>query len=289
MATATWWLGPVGSLVSIPAPAAPMDLSAPLIGGEFESLDGTVTVDRLAQHRAYQAEWGYLTEDQLTYLELVGRGLVTGPLRLVDPMRRNRLSVDVATGGSVTRSVAAFTQTGGSTPTWVAITDPPTAARTRGVVSWQRTTTAAGVLTTTLTADRVPLITSEQIRASVWARGAAIQASCGVDAWNAAGSSTRTLGTATTLHATTWTQLTVTLTPATDRVSASVLLNVASGQAAATLQTTGWMLSAATETTTWAPGGGAPTVLATSELAQTYNLFDQPRHTWAMTLRETTG
>jgi hypothetical protein len=280
-----WYLGPLGAMVSIPLPQAPMDVAPALLGGVHTSLMGVVTVDRLALPRSWPMVWPYLTEDELVYLEMVGRGVVPGPLRLIDPMRRNRLAGRVATGGSLSRSAVDFTQTGGSTPTWLAVTDPPATVPVRGVISWQRTTTAAGSLTTANTVDRVPLITGEQVVATVWARGAAIQASAAVDAWNVSNSASRTTGTAATLNATTWTQLSVTYTPVSGRISGSPVLVVASGQAASTLQATGWMISPADQSTAWAPGGGSPTVVA-GELAQTYNLFNVPRHTWSMTLRE---
>lgn len=269
MAT-TWYLGPVGALTAIPAPAVDLEVSPEFIGGVHRALSGSVTVDRIAQPRSWPLKWAALTEDQANYLRLVGLGLVRSPLRLIDQELRNRLPVDVASGGSYTQSVDSFTQTGGSTPTWVAITDPPSAVPARGVVSWQRTTTAAGVLTTANSYDRVPLITSEQIRVSLWARGAAIAASAGYDLWNAAGSNSRANGSTSTLHATNWTQLSVTVTPASDRIELSPLLNVASGQSASTLQTTGWMVSPSSASTTWTAGGGAPTVVAGSELTETY-------------------
>lgn len=282
----TWYLGPVGGLVAIPAPEEGAEVSPALIGGVHESISGVVTVDRLAQPRAWQLRWPTLPEDDLTYLEAVGRGLVTGPLRLVDPMRRNRLPVEVASGGSVSRSAEAFTQTGGSTPTWVAVTDPPSAARVRGAVSWQRTTTAAASLTTANDADRVPVNEGDQVRASMWVRNAAIQAAAALDAYDAAGAAARTTGTATTLSVGTWTRLSVTYIVASGRVSTRPVLAVASGQSASTLHATGWQISLASEPDGWAPGGGAPTVIA-GELAHTYRLFDIPRHTWSMTLRET--
>lgn len=280
-----WYLGAVGHLVAIPAPADPLDASPAFLGAVHESLGGAATVDRLAQPRTWQMEWAHLAENDLTYLELVGRGLVTTPLRLLDPMRRNRLRTEVATGGSQSQTPDAFEQTGGSTPTWVAVSDPPAGARTRGAISWERTTTGAASLTTTHDADRVPLIADEEIRVSLWARGAAVDVSAAVDLWDAADSSTRVAGAATTLHATEWTQVTVTTTPGSTRVSASGVLAVASGQAASTLETTGWSLSASSAAPSWAAGGGAPQVVA-SDLTHSYSLFDVARHTWQMTLRE---
>lgn len=245
-------------------------MSPEFVGGVHRALSGSVTVDRIAQPRRWPLKWAALTEDQAMYLRLVGLGLVRSPLRLIDQELRNRLSVDVASGGSYTQSVDSWTQTGGSAPTWLAITDPPSTVPVRGVVSWQRTTTAAGVLTTANSADRVPLIPSEQVRISLWARGAAISVSAGYDAWNAAGSASRANGATSTLHATNWTQVSTTYTPPSDRIELSPLLNVASGQSASTLQTTGWMVSPSSASTSWAVGGGAPTVVAGSELTETY-------------------
>lgn len=268
----TWYLGPVGALTEIPAPASGLDASPELIGGAYRSLNGQVTVDRLAQPRSWPMRWEALTEDQSTYLRLVGLGLIRGPLRLVDPEQRNRLPVEAASGGSYSRTADAFTQTGGSTPTWVAVTDPPTTAPVRGAISWERTTTGAASLTTTNDEDRVPVVEAEELRASIWVRGAAIDAAAAIDAWDSADSATRTTGTAATLSTTTWTQLTVTYTVASGRVSVTPVLVVASGQTASTLSVTGWQISLSSEATTWTVGGGTPTVVAGSELTDTYVL-----------------
>lgn len=283
---ATWYLGPLGALVVIPNPTDPLDASPVLLGGVHQSLSGMITVDRLAQPRTWAMEWPYLAEDSLTYLEMVGRGLVTGPLRLIDPMRRNRLPVRVASGGSVSRSAIDFTQTGGSAPTWVPVTDPPVTVPVRGATSWQRTTAGAASLTTANAADRAPLVTGEQVRVSCWARGAAIQAAAAYDTWTTGNVPTRVVGTPATLATTTWTQLATTYTVAAGQVSQSPAINVASGQAASTLQVTGWQISAASEPVTWAIGGGAPTVIA-AELTHSYAfLLAGPAHSWTMALRE---
>lgn len=268
----SWYLGPVGALVQIRAPATDLDVSPEFMGAVHQALSGNRTVDRISQPRKWPCRWSVLTEDETNYVRMVGLGLVRGPLRLIDGEIRNRLPVRVASGGAYTQSATDFTQSGGSTPTWLAIADPPATVPVRGVTSWQRTTTAAGELKTANSAHRVPLIPSEQVRVSLWARGAAIQASAALDAWNAAGASARTTGTAVTLHAMNWTYLDVTFTPASDRIELSPLLNVASGQAASTLQTTGWQVAPSSAPTTWTAGGGAPVVVAGSELTDVYIL-----------------
>jgi len=270
-----WYLGPTGALQPIPAPEVGLDVSPTLIGSVHRSLGGAQTVAVLAQPRAWPMKWPALSEDQATFLRMVGLNLVTGPLRLIDGEIRNRIGARIAAGGSFTRDASAFNQTGGSTPTWVAVTDPPAAVLLRGAVSWQRTTTAAASLTIANSLDRVPTVAGEQARISMWARSTtgAMQARAAVDAFDSSGSSTRTTGTLTTLNTGAWTQLSVVYTPTSSQVEHAPVLDVPSGQAATTIQTTGWMLCAATQPSTWSVGGGAAIVAAGSELVDTYVLI----------------
>jgi hypothetical protein len=261
--------------VQIPAPKTDLDVSPILIGGIHRSLGGGVTVSVVAQPRQWPMQWTALTEDQATYLRLAGLGLLRAPLRLIDGEIRNRLPMRIATGGSYTRSAVDFTQTGGSTPTWVPLTDPPASVAVRGAISWQRTTTASGTLVTANVTDRVPLIPGQQVQVSCWARGATVNAIVGLDLWDVTGAfDTRVSGTTTTLAATTWTQLTATVTPISGAVEGSPILIVLSGEPASTLQITGWQLAPAANTTpiTWAVGGGAPIVAPGSTLVDTYIL-----------------
>lgn len=266
----TWYLGPTGALVVIPAPADGLDVSPTLVGAVTTSLGGTRTLYRSGQPRQWAMKWVALTEDQASYLRLVGLGQIRGPLRLIDAELRNRLPVRIAGGGSYRKTAADFSQTGGSDPTWVALSDTPATIPVRGAISWTRSTTAAGVLTTTAATDRVPLIPGEQVRISLWARGTPIQVSAGYDSWNALGANSRNVGTAATLDTTNWTYFEVLYTPPAGQIELSPLLNIAGGQAAGTVQTTGWQVAPATAPTTWTAGGGAPEVIAGSELKETY-------------------
>jgi len=282
-----WYLGPVGACREIPAPVRGLEVGRELIGAEAVSLGGTRTLYRRAQPRSWALSWPTLSEDELTYLRLVGLGLIGSPARLIDPMVRNLLPVQVATGGSYRRDTSRFLITGGSTMSWVAVADPPTAVPVRGAISWVRATTAAATLTGGDVADRVPLV-GRKVRLGIWARGTAIAVSPAADAYNAAGSAATTTGTAATLHVTEWRYLAVDLTPAADRVSAVPVLSAANGQAASTVQTTGWQLAfcdrPAEQPQDWTEGGGAPEVLAGSELTARYERWQ--RHRYALLLRE---
>jgi hypothetical protein len=260
----TWYLGPSGALVAIPAPAPGLVASPTFVGKVSVSLNGAQTLYRASQPRTWACKWQALTEDQSNYLRAVGHGLVRSPLRLIDGEIRNRLALRIASAGAYTQSGDDLTTSTGIIPDWVAITDPPATVPVRGVLSWQRSSTAADWITTFNSYDRVPLIPGEQIRVSCWARGTAVATTAAIDWWDITGTAAvaRTTGTPATLNPTTWTYLEVLGTPTANEIEAAPVISVAAGVATSLIQTTGWMLAPATASTVWVVGGGAPTVLA---------------------------
>lgn len=253
----------------MPCPAPNLDVAPELIGAVHQSLNGTTSVDRIAHRRSWAMQWPALDEDTLTYLQLVGAGMVTGPLRMLDPMIRNLLPHRVASGGSYNRSTEGFAALDGTTMEWAAITDPPTSVPVRGVIVWARTSTAAaGLRGGGDAADRVPLLTGVPVRVSMWVRGAAINCRPGYEVWDSAGTGTTTEGGDVALSVSTWTELSINHTPA-GGVSLAPRLQVPSGQVTSNLQTTGWQVAYTDAPTTWTMGGGAPTVVA-SDLSHTY-------------------
>lgn len=274
----TWYLGPSGALVAIPPPLLGPDASPDLIGKVSTSLNGARTLYRAAQPRTWQLQWFMLTEDQTNYLQLVSRGLVGSPVRLVVGEIRNRLPVRVAAGGSYSRSAVDFLGVTSLPPVWVP-TSTPASVPVSGAVSWTRTSTALAWLTLMSSDDRVPLVSGEQIRMSCWARGDAVQVSAAVDLWDAAGDAGlltgRITGTAATLDLVNWTYLEVVTTPAAGQIEASPVVVIQAGQAASTIQVTGFQIAPASAPTTWTMGGGAPIVLAGAKVSEVYVLDDR--------------
>lgn len=260
----TWYLGPSSALVAIPAPAAGITASPDFIGAVATSLNGARTIYRAAQPRIWQCQWNALTEDQSSYLRMVAHGLVTGPLRLIDGEIRNRLPVRVASAGAYSQSAVDFQSFNSSTPTWAAITDPPTTVPVRGALSWVRLTTSLAWLTTVNDYDRVPLLpTGESLRVSCWARGTAVQVSAELDWWDATGTNVAiTTGTPVTLDPVTWTYLDVVGAPIAGQIEVTPTVVVQSGQPASVIQVVGLQVAPSTASTSWAIGGGAPTVIA---------------------------
>lgn len=284
--SAFWYLGPSGALVAIPSPGLGLLASPELVGKVSVSLNGTKTLYRASQPRTWKLQWPVLTEDQSNYLRLVGHGLVGSPLRFIDGEMRNRLPVRVASGGSYTQSAVDFQSFNSSTPTWIPISDPPTTVPVRGCIAWVRLTTSLAWLTTVNAEDRVPLLpTGEDVRISFWARGTAIQAEAGIDWWDSAGTNiAHTTGTPVTLNPFTWTYLDVVGTPIATEIEVSPTVDVQSGQPASVIEATGFQIAPASAPTTWTIGGGAPTVIAGSELIDFYVLDDQRQ--FALTLLE---
>lgn len=286
----TWRLGALGSLTEIPPPADPTDVAHDLVGGEHVSLGGVATVDRAAWARSWQMEWPALDEDQAAYLEAVGLGLVPGPLRLLNPQRRNRLHQQVASGGSLRRSTERWETVGGGTVAWAAT---PAPVPVRGALTWGIPDSigtdvylASG---NTSVVNRVPLVPGETVRISCWARRDAVAASVRVGAGihDTAGAVASTVDGTVTALTTTWAQLSVTYAVPGDgsRISLAPYLRAGS-QPATTVRATGWQAALATDPTAWTPGGGAPVVVA-SALRQTYHLYlAGVTHGWQMTLRE---
>lgn len=259
-----WRVGPLGSLIALPSPGvrSGIETADERIGGISTGLDGTRTRDTLAIKRRWTMSWPAATSQTRALLRALARP-VWGPLRLIDPHETNRLPADASAGGSESLTADAFTPTTG-TATWVPITDPPAGLPLRGAIAWTRTSTAAGQLTVAAGQDheRVPLITGQQITLSGYVRGTSGAVTLGYHAWDPAGAAASAQTAAVALDPVAWTQLALPYTPVAGRVSLSGLLDIAAGQAAGTVQTTGWQINLGPAATAWQLGGGCPEIFA---------------------------
>lgn len=277
-----FYLGPVGGLVELPAPARGLDTSPVAPGGVLVGLDGTVHRHRTGRHRrTYPLAWEWLSGDQAAYIEAIELGLIKGPLRLLDPFRRNLASLQVSTGGSYDRSIAGWSAPEGGGIEWRTVATPPI-TNLLGCIRWTRTTTAAAQLAAR--DEQVPLITGQTVRISSWCRAtAAIAVAIATDAHNVAGAITTATASPVTLSTSAWTELSTTYVPPSDRVTLSPRWVIAAGQAAGTVEITAVQIGFSSEPTTWVPGTGVPTVVPV-ELRDSYPLLG--RRAITLTLRE---
>lgn len=125
MSTHNWWLGTPGAMQKLPqitnnVVEAPRSRS---VQSTVTADGGTTTVALMDAKTAWALSWAYLSEQEADLIDSFADGLFgAGPFRLVDPTRRNVLSMDDSTMGL--RSYAASR--------WVASSGPLTSNPTGG-------------------------------------------------------------------------------------------------------------------------------------------------------------
>lgn len=96
MTAPNFWLGPLGRLVPLSSPERDIERSMEMSGASNTSLDGTTTLDIRGFRRTWKLATTYLDVNDLSYLQACYQGLVSGPLRLIDPINKNRLSASTS-------------------------------------------------------------------------------------------------------------------------------------------------------------------------------------------------
>jgi hypothetical protein len=277
-----FWVGPLGYLQQLPLlpVKGSADASEALVGALLESMTGTATLDVFGHKRTWQLDWVCLTYAETAAAHAWFQGLTTAAIRLVDPRAGNWLTRDGGSGGSYHRDTRAHTLTSGSgSVAFGTVGDYPSwlQAMVNGGIAWTvpAATTATLLIDDT---DRIPLVPGQQITAQVWLKGSG-NAQVGVQFYDAAGSAAGTsLGSAQALGA--WTAYSVTFTPTSTQVAASLIVVAASG--AGRTVTVGPALWHPTNTD-WVPGTGCPEVLATARKISYPGLSNQDT---GITLRE---
>jgi hypothetical protein len=258
-----FYLGRVGALRQLRDPMRGLDATNERLGATHRSLDGTTTIDTLGHKRTYKIQWDYLTHEDMAYVEALHLGLVDGPLRLIDPQRKNRLTAQLSSGGSRFRTTAGFS-TGQGTLTF-APTTAPGEVFAAGAISWGVPDTSGGRLTAGDTPSlRTPLITGEQVTLSLYATGNGASARAVIMPFDLASNAGAPVFGPTVTLTGGYQRLSVTLTPDSTQVACVVGLDVPSGGPPVTVTATGWQLEAAATPSAWVPGTGCPVVVVDS-------------------------
>lgn len=92
MSDATWYLGPLGDLRALTCPEPGISTSEVRYGGVHQALSGARTMDILGHRSEYTFEWTYMEPAEWTWLRALHTRHVPGPFRLINPMRKNRLT-----------------------------------------------------------------------------------------------------------------------------------------------------------------------------------------------------
>lgn len=89
----TWYLGPLGNLRPLGCPELDVEMNQVRYGGIHQGLTGSRTVDITGTRADYGFEFKNMEKDEWTWLEAMNTRLVPGPFYLLDPMKKNRLTV----------------------------------------------------------------------------------------------------------------------------------------------------------------------------------------------------
>src|SRR5690606_5558020 len=88
----TWYLGPLGKLRGLVCPEPGMTDTSTRYGGVHQGLTGARTMDITGHRREFEFQFTYLEKAEFEWLNALHTRMVPGPLYLLDPRYRNRLS-----------------------------------------------------------------------------------------------------------------------------------------------------------------------------------------------------
>lgn len=256
----TWYLGPLNDLRALDVPDAGVTTTPVRYQGVHQALSGARTVDFLGVRHEYELSFEYLDEQDWIWLEALYEGLVPGPYYLIDPLKKNRLSVagcGLRDGVRDATAVAIWN--------WqyqMSRVKPGSVNLPVESIILE----APGSGQTYLFDPRVPtpVVPGEQITASIHARGSAGRTIQMV--MHHHGPDGRRLGTAqsaATMNMTTsWNRYSMPLTvPAGVH---AIRLGITTGTGSADVQLCAPQIEGGTTATSWRPGGGGVQVVLDS-------------------------
>lgn len=264
-----YYLGPLGLLQPLPGHPMGGEVSAPsrFSAAEHVSLSGRTTQDRLGRvRRAWSLSWAWLDEDQELYIQAAARMQHTDQLRLMDPRKRNLAPEDISVGGSATKSVKAFTETGTGAIAWGSGGVPvELLGVTGGRVVW---TGAANTSVLTGVTEKTPMIAGSTYRVSAFVKTTTTFKFI-ARPFDLLGAEQTTVqdGTNNASTAGVWLRKSWLYTPAAGICSAYFgFLATGSGN----IETSGWSYQIDDTLKNWTFGYGCPTVTVANEVPNTY-------------------
>lgn len=88
----TWYLGPLGDLRALVVPEPGIQMNQVVYGGVHQGLTGARTKDVTGTRMDYDFQFNYLDQSEWSWLNALNTRLVPGPLYLIDPLRKNRIT-----------------------------------------------------------------------------------------------------------------------------------------------------------------------------------------------------
>jgi len=250
-----WYIGPAGDLKELVCPQINLAVSDVRFGGVHQALSGARTMDVTGIKQELSLQFTYLDESDYRWLQALQTRHIPGPHRLINPLRKNRLTTQ---GASVNPTASIRPGVKLSAGSWAWVNDWPTAAG-YGMrsVEWSGRTASS-----TLKFDSVqgvPLFPLEQFTGSVYVKGSSsISASLTVDYYDRYGTFLSSATPESASVTTSWARYTITRTAPAN--AATAVLGV-TAVATTTMRLAAAQMESGASATAWDQGGGAPLVL----------------------------
>lgn len=251
----SWYLGPLGNLRELDTPEVSMTITDVRYGGVHQALSGARTMDTTGVKQDLALTFRLLTESDYRWLQALQTRHIPGPHRLINPLRKNRMSEYGASCNATSSSRPGLRFSGGD---WEWQNDWPSAAGygTRSLRWIARTASTIAAWDPDM---HNPIFPLEQITGSVYVKGdSAISALLRFDYYdkdNVFLSSSTTEAAAVT---TSWDRYAITRTAPVNACAARLVL---SAVATTTMNLAAAQVESGASATAWDQGGGAPAVL----------------------------
>lgn len=265
-----WYLGPVGNLQALTCPNPNVELNTVRYGGVHRALSGAATVDITGFRDEFEFAWTYAEEQEVSALRAMHTRVVRGPFWLINPLRKNRLSVQATQLFHLARTFPGVWISAGLGETvddW-----PEDAGFGNRAFRWHTKPATSQVLTFDF-AKWTPVMPGEELTVSVYLKGAGAHVPR-IVWYDKTGGPAATPITGSGTVTSEWQRYSLTATAPSN--AALVRFDVVSNASSDDLLVAAPQVEISSEPTDWEPGGGSAYVhidqLETS--SPRYPLFD---------------
>lgn len=251
-----WYIGPAGDLKLLVCPEINLSVSDVRYGGVHQAISGARIMDVTGTKQDISLAFTFLDEADYRWLQALQTRHIPGPHRLINPLRKNRLSVQAASLNAQASIRPGVKLSAGS---WDWVNDWPSAAGYgMRCLRWFGRTASS-----TLKLDAVqgvPIFPLEQITGSVYIKGdsAIASGSLTIDYYDRYGVFLSSATPESASVTTSWARYTITRTAPTN--AATAVLG-ATATATTTMRVAAAQLEPGSSASAWDQGGGAPLVL----------------------------
>jgi hypothetical protein len=251
-----WYIGPAGDLKQLVCPEINLAVSDVRYGGVHQAISGARIVDVTGTKQDLALNFTFLDESDYRWLQALQTRHIPGPHRLINPLRKNRLTVQAA---SVNAQASIRPGVKLSAGVWNWVNDWPTAAG-YGMRSLEWSSRTASSTLKFDSVQGVPLFPLEQFTGSVYIKGnsAIASGSLTIDYYDRYGVFLSSATPQAASVTTSWARYTITRTAPAN--AATAVLGV-TATATTTMRVAAAQLESGSSASAWDQGGGAPLVL----------------------------